>query len=98
MFLARRGKRLERSLHNSLRADVDPRTCGHLPIHHETGAFQFVELLPVRPMAHEIRVRDQDSRRMIVSLEYADRLSRLHQQRLVAPKILQRSDDSAISF
>ena len=49
-------------------------------------------------MAHEIRVRDQDSRRVIVSFEYADRLARLHQQRFVVLQILQRRDDGAISF
>ena len=41
------GERLVGALHDALRADVDPRARGHLPVHHEAGALQLVELLPV---------------------------------------------------
>ncbi len=88
MFFARCGKCFERSLHDSLRADVDPRTGGHLTVHHESGAFEFVELLPVGPVADEIRICDQHSRRVIVRFENAHGLARLHQQRFVVRKIL----------
>src|SRR6185437_16206681 len=42
---------LERSLHNSLRSDVDPRTSSHLAVHHQASALEFVKLLPVGPVA-----------------------------------------------
>ena len=54
MLLARRRKGLKRPLHNSLRADVNPGTSRHLTVHHQPGALEFVELLPVRPMADEV--------------------------------------------
>ncbi len=98
MFLACGGEGFECAFHNSLRADVDPGTGGHLAVHHESGALQFVELLPVRPMADEIGIRDEHARRVIVRLEYANRLAGLHQQRLVVVKLLQRFDDGAIGF
>ena len=75
MFLAGGGERFERSLHDSLRADVDPRTGGHLPVHHETGALEFVELLPVGPVTYKIRIGDEHARGVIVGLEYADGLA-----------------------
>jgi hypothetical protein len=54
MLFSSRGKCLERSLHDSLGADVNPGAGGHLAVHHQAGAFEFVELLPVRPVAYQI--------------------------------------------
>ena len=54
MLLARRRKGLKRPLHDSLRADVNPGTGRHLTVHHQPGALEFVELLPIRPMADEV--------------------------------------------
>ena len=69
MFFACGGKSFEGALHDALRADIDPRAGGHLAIHHQAGALQFVELLPVRPMADQVRVGDQHARRVFVRFE-----------------------------
>ena len=76
-------ERLVRALHDALRADVDPRARRHLAVHHEALAVELVEVLPRRPVRHEVRVRDQHARRVRVRPENADRLARLHEQRLV---------------
>src|SRR3546814_8711200 len=52
-----------------------------------------LELLPRRPMRHEVRIGDQYARRVLVRAEDADRLARLDEQRLVALEPLQRLDD-----
>ena len=93
MFFRRRGKGLKRSLDDSLRADVDPRAGRHLPVHHQPGAFQFVELLPVGPVADKVGVGDQHARRVVVRFEDPHGLAGLHQQRLVVFQRLQRGDD-----
>ena len=98
MFFARRAERFVSPLHDSLRADVDPRPGRHLAIHHQSGPLEFVELLPVGKMPDQIRVRNQHARRVSVSLEHAHRLPRLHQQRLIVLKILQRADDSVVAI
>ena len=51
------GKRAEGfvgALQNSLRADVDPRTGGHLPVHDESLFGQLIEVFPGCPMRHEV--------------------------------------------
>ena len=47
-------------------------------------------------MADKIRIRDEHARRMIVRLEHAHGLARLHQQSLVVLKLLQRRDDGVV--
>ena len=76
-------KGLVGALHDALRADVDPAAGRHLAVHHEAGAVERVEVLPGRPFGHQVGVRDQHARRAGVGAEDADRLARLHQQRLV---------------
>ncbi len=98
MLLPGRRKRLEGSLNDSLRADVNPRAGGHLAVHDEAELLQLVELLPVRPVADQVGVADQHPRRVLVSLEDADRLARLHQQRLVVLQRLQRVDDGVVAL
>ena len=71
------------ALHDALGADVDPRAGGHLAVHHQALAVELVEVLPRRPLRHEVRVGDQHARRIGVRAEHADRLARLDQQRLV---------------
>src|ERR1035441_6013526 len=83
MFVARGVEGFVSALHDALRTDVDPRTSGHLSIHHEAGALQFVELLPIGKMSYEIRVRNQDTRSVLMRLENAYWLARLHEQRFV---------------
>ena len=54
MFAARFGKCLERALHNSLAADVNPRARRHLAVHGEAQAFEPIELGIVRPLPDQI--------------------------------------------
>ncbi len=71
------------ALHDALRADVDPGARRHLAVHHQALAIELVEMVPGRPVRHEVGVGDQHARRVGVGLEHADRLARLDQQRLV---------------
>ena len=83
----RRGERLERALQDALRADVDPRAGGHLAVHHQAARLELAEVAPRSPSsADEVRVRDQHARRVGVRPEDADRLARLHEQRLVVAR------------
>ena len=79
MFFCRRRKRLVRSLQNSLRADVNPASRGHLPVHHQARAVQFVEFVPVVPVAYEVGIAQQHARRVLMRAKHGHRLSRLHQ-------------------
>ena len=98
MLLSRRGKGFKCSLHDPLRADVNPRTRRHLPIHHQPGAFELVELLPIRPMPDQVRIGNQHPRRVFVGLEHAHRFAGLHQQGLVILQIPERIDDGMIGL
>ncbi len=86
MLAAGLGERLVRALHDALAADVDPRAGRHLAEHHEALAVELVEVLPRRPLRHEVGVGDQHARRVGMRLEHADRLARLDQQRLVVAR------------
>ena len=92
------GESFEGSLHDALRADINPGAGGHLAVHHQAGAFEFVELFPVGPVADEIRVRDQHARRVFVGLENADRLAGLHEQSFVVVEALERGDDGVVGL
>ena len=48
-------------------------------------------------MAHQVRIADQNARRVLVRLKDADRLARLHQQRFVVFQRLQRLDDGVVA-
>ncbi len=50
-------------------------------------------MVPGRPLADEIRVRDQDARCVLVRAEHADRLARLNEQGLVVGEPFERRDD-----
>ena len=67
-------ERLERTLHDPLRADVDPRACGHLPVHGQPGPLQLPEGLPVGPLRNQHGVGDQHARRLRGGPKDADRL------------------------
>ena len=86
-------ERLVRALHDALAADVDPGSGRHLAVHHQALAVEFVEVLPRCPLRHQVRVGDQHARRVGMRLEHADRLARLHQQRLVVVELAQRRED-----
>ena len=84
---------LEGALHDALAADVDPAAGRHLAVHEQALAVELVEVLPVGPLRHQVRVGEQHARRVRVRLEHADRLARLDQQRLVVVQLLQRRED-----
>ena len=92
-FAAIADERLVRALQDALRADVDPRARRHLAVHRQTHRLEAAELLPGRPLGHEVGVRDQHARGPLVGLDDADRLARLHEQRLVALELPQLADD-----
>ena len=79
------------ALHDALAADVDPGAGGHLAVHHQALGIELVEMLPGRPVRHQVGVGEQHARRVLVGLEHADRLAGLDQQRLVVVQPLQLS-------
>ncbi len=81
------------ALHDALRADVDPRPRCHLPVHEQAAAIEFVEVLPGRPLRHEVGIGEQHPRCTAVSLEHAHGLARLNQQRLVVVQFAQAFED-----
>ena len=76
-------ERLEGSLHDALRADVDPRPRRHLAVHRQPQRLELPEVLPRRPARHEQRVGDEHPWRVREGAEDRDRLPALHEQRLV---------------
>ena len=92
-LLRNRAEGLVGALQDALGADVDPRAGRHLPVHHQALGLELAELLPIRPVANEIRVRDQHARRPFVGAEHADRLAGLHQHGLVGLQAAQRPHD-----
>ena len=89
----RLGKGFIGSLHNALSSNVNPRSGRHLAVHRQTLFIQFVEMVPSRPMWHEVGIRDQNARRVLVGAEDAHGLARLHQKRLVVVQGLEGGDD-----
>jgi len=72
--VSHRGKRFKRTCTISLRADVDPTAGRHLAVHHQTLAFEFVEVFPVGPVADQIRVRKSKLAARFVCAKDADGL------------------------
>ena len=48
------GEALVGALQDPLRADVDPRAGGHLPVHRQAHRLEPAELVPVAPLGHEV--------------------------------------------
>ena len=57
-LLAGRGKSLVSALENALRADINPQSRRHLPIHGRPKSVQATELLPISPIRHQHGVRN----------------------------------------
>src|SRR5262249_1689532 len=91
--LPRGDERLEGALEDPLRADVDPGAGRHLTEHDEALLLELAEDLPGRPLADQVRVRDEDPRRVGMRLEAADGLARLDEERLVVPELGELSQD-----
>jgi hypothetical protein len=68
------------ALHDALAADVDPAAGGHLAVHEQALAVEFVEVLPGGPLGHEVGVGQQHARRVGVRLEHAHGLAGLDEQ------------------
>ena len=81
------------ALNDALGADVDPGAGGHLAVHGQALLIELVEMVPGRPVRHEVRVGDEDAGRVLVGAEDADRLAGLDEQRLVGLEPLQAVDD-----
>jgi hypothetical protein len=92
------GEGLVGALNDALRADIDPGARGHLAVHHQALLVELVEMVPVGPVRHQVGVGDQHARRIGMGAEHADRLARLHQQRLVIVERLERGDNRSKSF
>ena len=54
MFSASRRESFKRPLHDSLAADVDPRSGRHLAIHRQPEPFEPIELGVIVPLSNEI--------------------------------------------
>src|SRR5262249_34971263 len=83
---------------DALRTDVDPRAGRHLAEHDEALLLELAEVLPRGPLADEVRVRDEDARRIFVRAEAADCFARLDEQRLVVREVLQLAHDDVARF
>ncbi len=77
------------ALDDALAADIDPGAGGHLAVHHQALGVEFVEMLPGRPVWHQVGVGDQHARGILMRAEHTDRLAGLHQQRLVGLQFAQ---------
>ena len=80
---ARFGKSFIRPLHNALRTNVNPGACSHLAVHHQARFIQFVKVVPVGPVRHNIGVSNQHARRIGMGAKNTDRLTGLYQQGFV---------------
>ena len=80
MLTTRFNKGFERSLHNALTTDVDPRASGHLAVHEQTFTIQFIEMIPVGPLRYQVRVGNQYARRIGMRFKHAYGVTGLNQQ------------------
>ena len=92
-FRAHRGESFVGALQDALGADVDPRARGHLAVHGQTQRLEPAELLPGRPIRHQVGVGDEHPRRPLVGAQHADWTTGLHEQRLVALEVGEGTDD-----
>ena len=86
------------ALQNALGGDVNPGASGHLAVHHQAFVVELAEVLPVRPVAHQVGVRDQHAWRPFVSAQHADWFTGLHQQGLIGFEILEDVNNGVERF
>ena len=82
-----------RSLNNALGANVNPASRGHLAVHRELERFEAVEFVARCPMRYQVRIRNQDARRMGKGSKHSDGFSGLNQQRLIVFQTAQCAED-----
>ena len=87
-------KGLVSALHDALRADVNPAARRHLAVHHQPRAIEFVEVLPSRPLRHQVGVGNQHAGCIGVGAEHAHRFAALHQQGFIGLQCAQAVGDS----
>src|SRR5689334_24778545 len=93
MLPSDRAKGFVRALNDSLRADIDPRASGHLAVHHQALSLELAKVIPGRPAANEIAVRDHNPRCARVRAENAHWFAALNQQRFVRTEALELAHD-----
>src|SRR6266571_9046095 len=89
-----RRERLVGPLDDPLGPDVRPPAGRHLSVHREAQLLELVERLPVRPLRHQVGVRDEDPWSIAVRLEDRHRLPALHDEGLVVAEGPERLDDA----
>ena len=77
------------ALQDALGGDVDPGAGRHLAVHHQALVLELAEVLPVRPVAHQVGIGDEHSRRPLVGFPHTNRLAGLNQQGLVGFEVPQ---------
>ena len=97
MGFGHRHKGFVGALHNPLRADVNPRTSGHLAVHHQALLIQLVKVIPVGPVRHNVGVGNEHSGRFTVGLEHAYRLTGLDQQGFILLQPFEGGDDLVVA-
>src|SRR5205807_5172566 len=77
-----------------LPSDGGPTALRQLAVRRQPEGLQFVEGLPVRPFRDQVRVRNEDPRRVAVGFENRDRLAALDDQSLVIAQTAEGIDDA----
>ena len=96
--LGERGEGLERALQDALRADVDPASRGHLAVHHQALAVEFVKVLPVGPFADKIRVGNDHARGHVVGGKDGHGLAGLDQKGFIVAEMFEFAHDGVKAF
>ena len=86
----RGGKCFICALQNTLRANVNPASRRHLPIHDQPFSFPFIEIFLGSPVRHNVGVGNEDARGIGMGAENGNRLAALHEQRFIILKLAQR--------
>ena len=86
-FFGQREEGLISALQDALGADIDPRTGGHLAVHHQSTGGKVVEVLLGGPVRHQVGVGDEHARGVRVGFENGYGFAGLHQQGLVVLEV-----------
>ena len=89
---------LERALQDPLGADVDPASRGHLAVHHQALAVEFVKMLPVGPFPDKIRVGNDYAWRHVVGGKDGHGLAGLDQKGFVVAEMFEFAHDGVKTF
>ncbi len=98
MSLGECGEGLEGALQDALGTDVNPASRGHLAVHHQALAIEFVKVLPVGPFADKIRVGNDDAGSHVVGGKDAHGLAGLDQEGFVVAEMFEFAHDGVKAF